>query len=365
MNTSSFNSSVPAAELPSQRIPSAERSGARGRVVLNSVGIAFAVGFLSSGLARGQSAEFTFTYIGQPMNVTASLIDWTGSGSTPTGKSWKSVGIDFYGASAVSLDSNLSYVTLNSLKITAGNFVPSGGIEFLASTGNPMPIVGDGLNTTALTFGGYDTNNLSNPSNVRTFNYTPFSVDVDFTVSQHLRSRMSLYLGAAYSTQDPNGPTVLPIRDVNSSLYSFELVPGTVAIDNSFSTGSFFRWDLSDNTNLAEGGTAGIDWTLVDLNTNTMTVDANAAFVIGLNDLVDFATPFWSLDRSWSIFQDGSVSGNFSSYEIDGGLNYDPAKGFFTFNNSTSTLNWTAIPEPTSALSGILLAAGLMRRRRR
>jgi uncharacterized protein (TIGR03382 family) len=42
-------------------------------------------------------------------------------------------------------------------------------------------------------------------------------------------------------------------------------------------------------------------------------------------------------------------------------------EGQFTFSNSSNTLIWTAysaIPEPTSALAGLLLTAGLLRRRR-
>jgi MYXO-CTERM domain-containing protein len=35
-----------------------------------------------------------------------------------------------------------------------------------------------------------------------------------------------------------------------------------------------------------------------------------------------------------------------------------------TFTITGSTLNWTAVPEPTSALAGLLLGAGLLRRRR-
>ena len=53
------------------------------------------------------------------------------------------------------------------------------------------------------------------------------------------------------------------------------------------------------------------------------------------------------------------------------GLTYDSGlgrgnvgtEGYFTFSG-TSTLNWTAVPEPTSALAGILITAGLLRRRR-
>jgi len=38
-------------------------------------------------------------------------------------------------------------------------------------------------------------------------------------------------------------------------------------------------------------------------------------------------------------------------------------RGYFAFSG-TSALSWTAVPEPTSALAGILLVAGLLRRRR-
>jgi hypothetical protein len=37
-------------------------------------------------------------------------------------------------------------------------------------------------------------------------------------------------------------------------------------------------------------------------------------------------------------------------------------QGYFGFTGTT--LSWTAVPEPTSALAGILLSAGLLRRRR-
>jgi uncharacterized protein (TIGR03382 family) len=35
-----------------------------------------------------------------------------------------------------------------------------------------------------------------------------------------------------------------------------------------------------------------------------------------------------------------------------------------SFSISGSTLTWTAVPEPTSALAGLLITAGLLRRRR-
>ena len=38
-------------------------------------------------------------------------------------------------------------------------------------------------------------------------------------------------------------------------------------------------------------------------------------------------------------------------------------QGYFSLSG-TSSLSWTAVPEPTSALAGLLITAGLLRRRR-
>jgi hypothetical protein len=38
-------------------------------------------------------------------------------------------------------------------------------------------------------------------------------------------------------------------------------------------------------------------------------------------------------------------------------------QGFFTLTN-TGTLNWTAVPEASNALIGVLLSFGMLRRRR-
>jgi hypothetical protein len=38
------------------------------------------------------------------------------------------------------------------------------------------------------------------------------------------------------------------------------------------------------------------------------------------------------------------------------------SEGYFSI--SGGTLKWTAVPEPTSALAGLLLGGGLLRRRR-
>ena len=88
-----------------------------------------------------------------------------------------------------------------------------------------------------------------------------------------------------------------------------------------------------------------------------------------------FADAFWNTDKTWSNIITGtgatnnltsifsSISGSGLTYDSGTGKATATGEGYFTFNG-TSTLNWTAVPEPTSALAGLLITAGLLRRRR-
>ena len=87
-----------------------------------------------------------------------------------------------------------------------------------------------------------------------------------------------------------------------------------------------------------------------------------------------YADAFWNTNKSWSDIYGGAgkpatLGALFSTFSgtgltVTGASAVAPGEGQFTFNGSTSTLNWTAVPEPTSALAGLLLGAGLLRRRR-
>ena len=94
-----------------------------------------------------------------------------------------------------------------------------------------------------------------------------------------------------------------------------------------------------------------------------------------------FAGSFWDTNRTWTdIFRTGDGSGtsnvNYASI-FGGGFQYYNYSGVGStlaalttptidgsFSISGSTLTWSAEPEPSSALAGLLLAAGLLRRRR-
>ncbi|MES2920614.1 MAG: autotransporter-associated beta strand repeat-containing protein [Verrucomicrobiota bacterium] len=143
----------------------------------------------------------------------------------------------------------------------------------------------------------------------------------------------------------------------------------------SYGAGSIFEWDLSaasttDPGVVADGATGTYDTVVAN-----GAVSGGAAIfkvVLGGNALTD---AFWTSDKSWTNIFTGSgapalLSSVFSSFSATGGLAADgtvAGVGQFTFNGSTATLNWTsfsAVPEPTSALAGLLLGVGLLRRRR-
>jgi hypothetical protein len=78
------------------------------------------------------------------------------------------------------------------------------------------------------------------------------------------------------------------------------------------------------------------------------------------------STPVWNTTYTLATFAstsflDGVIDEGYFSYTNLGAGSYSTS--FFTLTGSS--LSFTAVPEPTSALAGILLGAGLLRRRRR
>ena len=150
----------------------------------------------------------------------------------------------------------------------------------------------------------------------------------------------------------------------------------------TYASGSIFEWDLNANKDTAgfdgdplltaDNGARGVDFDAVDVAGN-LTVGATAIFKVIVGSGVNFAAEdnFWTQNREWSdIFNVTGTGGALGWFDtavavyntnnvLQGVSNY----GAFTINGST--LTWTAVPEPTSALAGLLLASGLLRRRRR
>lgn len=132
--------------------------------------------------------------------------------------------------------------------------------------------------------------------------------------------------------------------------------------DLTLNTGSIFEWEI-DRT---QTQTRGIGYDAVDVS-GTLS-GAGAVFRIVIGDSA-FDQMFWSTNRTWSDIFNGSrdLASIFS-----GGFQYSvplASQGSFTWDTN-STLKWTPqsgatfVPEPSTALAGLLLAAGLLRRRR-
>lgn len=135
----------------------------------------------------------------------------------------------------------------------------------------------------------------------------------------------------------------------------------TVVGATTFNDSSIFSWDVSSNgatydklvsASLVDGGSIG---------GSTFRVVAPSG---------GFSDPFWAMTQTWTdIFTNvGSTAianwaAIFNIELVDNNLAaFTPMNGGFTA--SGNTLTWTAVPEPTSALAGLLIVSGLLRRRR-
>jgi hypothetical protein len=138
----------------------------------------------------------------------------------------------------------------------------------------------------------------------------------------------------------------------------------------TYQAGSVFSWEI-DRT---QAQTRGIGYDAVNIASTLGGTGAVFRIVIGDSD---FSNSFWDASRAWSnIFTSngstivtgwaGIFTGDLQFYNTSGTALATPT-GQGHFSLSGNTLSWstfTAVPEPTSALSGLLIAAGLMRRRR-
>ena len=125
-----------------------------------------------------------------------------------------------------------------------------------------------------------------------------------------------------------------------------------------FASGSVFEWSMNEN----QVGTAfdmvgGAGATIVDTGSEV--------FKIVFGPAVNMSDSFWSapwVTHQWamSAIFTGGFSGAFTS--VDTGSYPVNSLGSFSINGSY--LTYTTVPEPTSALVGVLLAAGLLRRKR-
>lgn len=145
--------------------------------------------------------------------------------------------------------------------------------------------------------------------------------------------------------------------------------PGVQTVAGDYEVGSIFSWELATIPADTSSGIRGDNYGAVDVIGGSLT-GSDAAFNILLDGSQTFADPFWEVAHSWTdIFTDGasasldfeSIFSSFSYANTQGSL--DPSN-YGSFSISGSTLSWAVVPEPTTALAGLLLGAGMLRRRR-
>ena len=128
----------------------------------------------------------------------------------------------------------------------------------------------------------------------------------------------------------------------------------------SYTATSLFSWTLG-----SESTTIGFDTVA---GNGTLVVDGNAIFRVVLGSTLGVLNSnFWDVNRTWSTIFTGFTGGGFSNSRLQVfDSNGAPANtgGQGQFSISGTTLTWTAVPEPSAALAGLLLGAGLLRRRR-
>ena len=133
----------------------------------------------------------------------------------------------------------------------------------------------------------------------------------------------------------------------------------------TFAAGSIFEWDL----NAATSGSGTSNQGAYGQMATNGAVSGTPMFTIVLGGN-NFSDSFWDTNKTWAnIVTGGNAPTNLAAiFTTYGGSGVDTSgnvagQGYFSFNGGT-TLSWTAVPEPTSALAGLLLGAGLLRRRR-
>jgi len=147
--------------------------------------------------------------------------------------------------------------------------------------------------------------------------------------------------------------------------------PGLITVegDTNFASGSIFEWEL-DTAQSDPETNRGIAYDAV--NTTDVT-GTGAIFKIMLTGTQDFTDSFWNQTRVWTdIFKSangGSILEGWATV-FSGGFQYayngktvapTPSGSFAVSGNS---LTWSAVPEPSNLLAGMLAASALLRRRR-
>ncbi len=170
---------------------------------------------------------------------------------------------------------------------------------------------------------------------------------------------------------------------------------GAATTNLTYNSGSIFEWELGatpaatdiikdgGDPDLVTGSNRGVAYDAV--NVSGTLGGSGAIFRVVLDGIQNFSESFWTEQREWTdIFRAADhINGEVETASLDvasiftGGFQYYNYSGigstlaelstpsaYGSFSITGSTLTWSAVPEPTSALAGLLIGAGLLRRRR-
>ena len=141
----------------------------------------------------------------------------------------------------------------------------------------------------------------------------------------------------------------------------------------TYEAGAVVNWELIANTT----GTPGTNYDQIVVPTGNLTFSGSTTLALSFDSLassVDWADPFWNVNRSWTVYDlSGGTTNSFSDLGLGGSLldslnqPLSPTgRGYFTTSLSGQDvmLNFVAVPEPsTLVLLGIAAAFLAVRRR--
>ncbi len=145
----------------------------------------------------------------------------------------------------------------------------------------------------------------------------------------------------------------------------------TIGSTVNFTSNSIFQWDL--NSGSSDPGANALN--IGSYGQLAATGAASGTSVFSIVSGGNYSDPFWNTNKRWdnifsaagltnlnSIFTTFSGTGLTTSGSGPTAIATAAGRGQFSFTGMT--LQWTAVPEPASTLAGLLLGAGLLRRRR-
>jgi autotransporter-associated beta strand protein len=313
-------------------------------------------------------------------NTSALVFGGTASTVTLSGPS-SSGGLNF-----TTTGYELAGSSVNTVTLTSGNVNVT-----LGSATVSAPIVG----SSAVTKTGAGTlvlNGINSYSGTTTIKAGTLALGLDGTISDS-NSIVAGDSGSSGTILDASAKSGFSIEDtqtlsgigtVNVGVGKTLTVTGTHSVGNLGTDGgigtqgitgnlnyssSIFNWDLNPSAITPDPGVVVNDGNYDKVTATGTIIGESSVFNVVLGAGKSFADAFWNSNKSWNDVFTGSSAPNLASIFTTfsgSGVAVDGVvfgQGQFTF--SSSTLTWTAVPEPTSALAGLLITAGLLRRRRR